>query len=635
MKNCFIVFLLSLSALVSCTNFVDEGAGLGGVKTSASQLGFSSSSTVQSLTVTSGEKWTIQTPDWLRVSQISGRGYSWSVSLTSEENYGYNRTGVITLQSPSSSAKVNVSQQGRLGAYVPVSSVSLSPQDLVITEGETRQMTATVYPSNASVKSVRWWTSSASVATVSSSGVVTAVSEGSATITVTTEDGSYTAACRVTVKRRVINVTGVSLNKTSVTLTKGETSQLTATVSPSNATNPSVSWKSSSTTVATVSSSGLVKAVDGGTATITVTTEDGNYTATCKVTVKVPVTGVSLDKTDLSLTEGDTYQLSATVSPSNATNKTVSWKSSATSVATVSSNGLITAIAQGSATITVTTEDGGYSASCRVTVNKKTISVTGVSVSPTSLTLTEGDTYQLSTTVSPSNAMNKNVRWTSNATSVATVSSNGLITAKAQGSATITVTTEDGGYTATCVVTVNVDTRKTDLLNAIKKVENAVAGVCAWDLSKNDSIILIESFRAFAEAREKYLKYTPGSPNLNNLYYTASKTPANVVTSIPFSSLTYETLRKNNGLRYDPVTGEEFQYNSAFVNIANQLFGPKVGELLNKPEVDVVKFKQYFQQYLHPDYSSPAFYYLYRPGYVNGEITTFYILSTGEEYTGP
>ena len=635
MKNCFIVFLLSLSALVSCTNFVDEGAGLGGVKTSASQLGFSSSSTVQSLTVTSGEKWTIQTPDWLRVSQISGRGYSWSVSLTSEENYGYNRTGVITLQSPSSSAKVNVSQQGRLGAYVPVSSVSLSPQDLVITEGETRQMTATVYPSNASVKSVRWWTSSASVATVSSSGVVTAVSEGSATITVTTEDGSYTAACRVTVKRRVINVTGVSLNKTSVTLTKGETSQLTATVSPSNATNPSVSWKSSSTSVATVSSSGLVKAADGGTATITVTTEDGNYTATCKVTVKVPVTGVSLDKTDLSLTEGDTYQLSATVSPSNATNKTVSWKSSATSVATVSSNGLITAIAQGSATITVTTEDGGYSASCRVTVNKKTISVTGVSVSPTSLTLTEGDTYQLSTTVSPSNAMNKNVRWTSNATSVATVSSNGLITAKAQGSATITVTTEDGGYTATCVVTVNVDTRKTDLLNAIKKVENAVAGVCAWDLSKNDSIILIESFRAFAEAREKYLKYTPGSPNLNNLYYTASKTPANVVTSIPFSSLTYETLRKNNGLRYDPVTGEEFQYNSAFVNIANQLFGPKVGELLNKPEVDVVKFKQYFQQYLHPDYSSPAFYYLYRPGYVNGEITTFYILSTGEEYTGP
>ena len=264
MKNWFIVSLLSLLALVSCTNFVDEGAGLGGVKASVSQLSFSYSLSVQNFSVTSGEKWTVQQiPDWLRVSQISGRGYTWSVSLTSVENYGYDRSGVVTLQSSSSSAKIDVSQQGRLGAYVPVSSVSLSPQDLVITEGETRQLTATVYPSNASNKTVTWESNATGVATVSSSGVVTAVSEGSATITVTTEDGSKTATCQVTVKRRVINVTGVSLNKTYITLTKGETSQLTATVSPSNATNKNVNWKSSSTSVATVSSSGLVTAVGG------------------------------------------------------------------------------------------------------------------------------------------------------------------------------------------------------------------------------------------------------------------------------------------------------------------------------------------------------------------------------------
>ena len=198
-KLIHILCLGIILALVSCTNFVDESVGLGGVKTSASQLEFSSSSTVQNFSVTSGEKWTIQTPDWLRVSQISGRGYSWSVSLTSEENSGYDRTGVITLQSSSSSAKINVSQQGRLGAYVPVSSVSLSPQDLVITEGETGQLTATVSPSNASNKTVTWESSATGVATVSSNGLITAIAQGSATITATTEDGGKTATCRVTV----------------------------------------------------------------------------------------------------------------------------------------------------------------------------------------------------------------------------------------------------------------------------------------------------------------------------------------------------------------------------------------------------------------------------------------------------
>ena len=100
-------------ALASCTNFVDESAGLGGVKASVSQLSFSAASSVQSFSVTSGEKWTIQTPDWLSVNQISGRGYTWSVSLTSEENYGYDRTGTVTLQSSSVVVYVAVSQQGK------------------------------------------------------------------------------------------------------------------------------------------------------------------------------------------------------------------------------------------------------------------------------------------------------------------------------------------------------------------------------------------------------------------------------------------------------------------------------------------------------------------------------------------
>ncbi|MBO5280595.1 MAG: Ig-like domain-containing protein, partial [Clostridia bacterium] len=166
-----------------------------------------------------------------------------------------------------------------------------------------------------------------------------------------------------------VSVTGVTLNKSSATLTEGDTLTLTATVAPTNATNKNVTWKSSDTTVATVSN-GVVTAKKAGTATITVATADGNKTATCTVTVKaktISVTGVTLNKTSATLTEGDTLTLTATVAPTNATNKNVTWKSSDTTVATVS-NGVVTAKKAGTATITVMTADGSKTATCTVTV---------------------------------------------------------------------------------------------------------------------------------------------------------------------------------------------------------------------------------------------------------------------------
>ena len=111
--------------------------------------------------------------------------------------------------------------------------------------------------------------------------------EGKVTITVTTEEGSKTATCQVTVKKKVIPVTSISLDKTALTLTEEETYQLTATIEPADATNQNVTWTSDDTAVATVSADGLVTAVQAGTATITVTTEDGGKTATCRVTVKM------------------------------------------------------------------------------------------------------------------------------------------------------------------------------------------------------------------------------------------------------------------------------------------------------------------------------------------------------------
>ena len=163
--------------------------------------------------------------------------------------------------------------------------------------------------------------------------------------------------------------TGISLNKTSLSLMEGESETLTATVSPSNATDKTVTWSSSNTSVATVSSSGKVTAKAAGSATITAKTVNGK-TATCSVTVTAATvypTGISLNKTSLSLMEGESETLTATVSPSNATDKTVTWSSSNTSVATVSSSGKVTAKAAGSATITAKTVNG-KTATCSVTV---------------------------------------------------------------------------------------------------------------------------------------------------------------------------------------------------------------------------------------------------------------------------
>ena len=171
-----------------------------------------------------------------------------------------------------------------------------------------------------------------------------------------------------------IKVEGVSLNVTSIELAEGDQTTLTATVNPSNATNKNVSWTSSDNAVATVAN-GKVTAVKAGTATITVKTEDGNKTATCTVTVTAktyPVESVTLDNTSVELTEGAETTLTATVNPSNATNKNVTWTSSDSNVATVA-NGKVTAVKAGTATITVKTEDGNKTATCTVTVTAKSV----------------------------------------------------------------------------------------------------------------------------------------------------------------------------------------------------------------------------------------------------------------------
>ncbi|MBQ8279207.1 MAG: Ig-like domain-containing protein [Roseburia sp.] len=376
----------------------------------------------------------------------------------------YRKTGDWSTSKDSSATTVNYRYRLKSATGVSLNKTSAT----LTAKGATTQLTATITPADASDKSVTWKSSNTSVATVSSSGLVTAVGNGTATITVTTTSGGKTATCKVTVS---IAPTGVSLNKTSATLiSKGATTQLTATVAPSNAADKSVTWKSSNTSVATVSSSGLVTAVGNGTATITVTTATGAKTATCKVTVSIAPTGVTLNKTTAILTsKGATAQLTATVAPSNAADKSVTWKSSNTSVATVSSSGLVTAVGNGTATITVTTASGGKTATCKVTVN---IAVTDVSLNQSNATLAKvGDTLQLTATVTPSNAANKSVSWKSSDTNVATVSEDGLVTAKNSGTCTITASALDGsGKYDTCEITVLSDLH---IVTSVEELESS------------------------------------------------------------------------------------------------------------------------------------------------------------------
>ena len=340
---------------------------------------------------------------------------------------------------------------------VSVTGVTLNKATITLLVGGSETLTATVAPKDAANKKVAWKSSDAAVATVDANGKVTGVKAGEATITVTTEDGGKTATCQITVKANTVAVTGVTLNKSTLTLKVGASETLTATIAPADASNKNVTWASSDAAVATVDASGKVTGVAAGTATITVTTEDGGKTATCQVTVKanaVAVTGVTLNKASVELNVGASETLTATIAPADATNKNVTWASSDAAIATVDANGKVTGVKAGTATITVTTEDGGKTATCQVTVKANTVAVTGVTLNQTSISLVPGAGEGLKATVTPADATNKKVTWKSSNEAIATVDANGIVRGVAAGTATITVTTEDGGYTATCAVEV-------------------------------------------------------------------------------------------------------------------------------------------------------------------------------------
>ena len=329
----------------------------------------------------------------------------------------------------------------------PVKSVTLNKTSLEMIAGSaetgTATLTATVAPEYATDNTVFWLTSNEKVATVDDNGKVTAVGSGEAKITATA-GGKY-ASCTVKV---TVLVTGITLDETELDLTVDDDPvTLVAKVTPEGATDKTVTWSSSNDRVATVDANGKVKAVGNGEAKITA--KAGDKTATCKVLVSTLASGVTLDKTELTLKiEDSPVTLVAKVTPASTSDKTVTWRSSNEKVATVDSNGKITPVGLGETKITA--EANGYTATCTVKVIELVSSIT---LDKTELSLNAClPTATLTATVKSDPSYVKGVSWSSGDKKVATVDANGKVTAVGSGTTTITATAYN--KSATCKVTV-------------------------------------------------------------------------------------------------------------------------------------------------------------------------------------
>lgn len=353
----------------------------------------------------------------------------------------------------------NVKAECTVSVTQPVKGVAL-PEKEVCWIGGTVLLTPIFIPSNASDKRVTWSSSDTAVASVTDTGLVTAKKEGKTVITVTTLDGNYSAYCEVSVE---VPPTGVKLSDSSVVLKVGNSDfdnyELKATVEPSNATNKKVVWSSSDEKVATVDENGKIKAVAGGTAIITCTTESGGKKAICNVTVNEDATSISIVNAPTELFVTKNYYLRTAFNSTTVTNRKIVWSSSNPGVLEVDQNGKLTARAEGSSVITATytTDEGGIlTAQCTIFVSAK-IPVESVTLNMSKETIYTkvGSKVYLYETVLPSDASDKMVSWKSSAGSVAEVFTNGgTVTAKAPGTARITVTTDDGGKTDYCTIIV-------------------------------------------------------------------------------------------------------------------------------------------------------------------------------------
>lgn len=334
--------------------------------------------------------------------------------------------------------------------------IKLDNTELNLKLGTTSQVIATVSPSDAN-QSISWFSSNSRIATVDSNGLIRAVGIGTTTIIARTVN-DLTASVKVTVGDYSLGVKNIMITTNYIVLPVGSAKQLVVAFTPANASNKTITWSSSNPNVATVDSSGNVKAISAGSTIIKATAADGGYTDTA--TIEVTTNKNQIDEKTIAFSESSytvgvngTISLTPIITPSNATFKSVHFTSSDSSIATVDDNGVVKGIKEGTVKITAETYHNHLKATTTVIVKYIPVSSVKLNVS-SEVTLQKGATIALVATVLPSNASDKTVTYKSDNPSIATIDNNGIVTGKGVGRTTITITSNGGGTPATTIINV-------------------------------------------------------------------------------------------------------------------------------------------------------------------------------------
>ena len=382
---------------------------------------------------------------------------------------------------------------------IPVTSIALDETQKVMFVGQAARLSYVILPTNASTNAVNWISTNTSVATVDKTGLVSAKNVGSAVIILKTTDGGYSVFCNITVRRVA---SGIKLDAATLDLKAGQDRILKPTLTPKDSTDNSIVWESSDTKIATVDDAGKVVAKSAGSAIIMARLETG-ATAYCKVNVTLPVEGLILNFTDKSVFVGEKFKLKVSVNPSAATDLSVTWKTSNAKIAIVTQDGEVTGLAGGTAIITCTTKDGGYSATCVLNVLE---AVSSIAMNYQTYYLGVNKSVFLVATVSTPTASNKDVFWSTSNSDIATVNQKGKVIGRKLGFATITATALDGSEVeASCEVqivnpvesvslsktTISLLVGQTKKLKATIKPDNATMKSAKWT-SSDSSVAIVD-----------------------------------------------------------------------------------------------------------------------------------------------
>ncbi len=337
-----------------------------------------------------------------------------------------------------------------------VENIKLDKNIIKINIGHGEKINGEILPSNATNKKITWISNNSTIATVDDNGQVKGVGIGTTWIIARSSNGKE-SKCEVTVSGNNINASKISIDKKNTSINVGDSITLNPIITPENTTNKVVTWQSSNNDIATVSTNGVVKGLKKGSVTITVKTSNGKQDQST-VTIydkKIDVSKIDINITNKNIEVGDSFKITSTITPNNATNKNVTWQSSNDKVAIVDQNGSVKGVGPGSATLTAITHNG-KGAECHLTVTGKIIAVSSITLNSNNLSMFEGDKTTLKATINPSNSTNKNIKWISSSSKIATVDQNGAVVAVGVGTTTITATIE--GKSSSCTVKVSAKT---------------------------------------------------------------------------------------------------------------------------------------------------------------------------------